>query len=222
MHFCYMWFLILIGEHPAKYCFGSFLSSIRFLLSLSEPSVMDRLIALEKLMMCCQDKDGLGMLKDVAQSRREIQVSHSTRMYRQQQVKCAEPHVRSDWFFYFIRSWKRSKGSWKTRPFYSVGWLERRPAPKQTPSGGTLLLLCRGNSQLQQKPTDNRLWSNPYKVGQNQRSVLIFTIATCLISPQTSHNANWNPVFKNSIEKTQKYFSHFLHHDCVVPRSHWC
>ncbi|KAI3365687.1 hypothetical protein L3Q82_010770 [Scortum barcoo] len=41
--------------------------------SPSEPSVMDRLIALEKLMMSCQDKDRLGMLKDVAQSRKEIQ-----------------------------------------------------------------------------------------------------------------------------------------------------
>uniref|UniRef100_G3NXC8 Kinesin-like protein n=1 Tax=Gasterosteus aculeatus aculeatus TaxID=481459 RepID=G3NXC8_GASAC len=41
--------------------------------SLSEPSVMDRLIALEKLMMNCQDKDKLSMLKDVAQSRKEIQ-----------------------------------------------------------------------------------------------------------------------------------------------------
>lgn len=41
--------------------------------SSSEPSVMDRLIALEKLMMSCQDKDRLGMLKDVAQSRKEIQ-----------------------------------------------------------------------------------------------------------------------------------------------------
>ncbi|XP_055005991.1 kinesin-like protein KIF22 [Boleophthalmus pectinirostris] len=41
--------------------------------SLAEPSVMDRLIALEKLMMSCQDKDRLTMLKDVAQSRKEIQ-----------------------------------------------------------------------------------------------------------------------------------------------------
>ncbi|XP_031699292.1 kinesin-like protein KIF22 isoform X2 [Anarrhichthys ocellatus] len=41
--------------------------------SLSEPSVMDRLIALEKLMMNCQDKDERSMLKDVAQSRKEIQ-----------------------------------------------------------------------------------------------------------------------------------------------------
>ncbi|XP_072312707.1 kinesin-like protein KIF22 [Eucyclogobius newberryi] len=41
--------------------------------SLAEPSVMDRLIALEKLMMSCQDKDRLNMLKDVAQSRKEIQ-----------------------------------------------------------------------------------------------------------------------------------------------------
>ncbi|XP_047464478.1 kinesin-like protein KIF22 [Mugil cephalus] len=41
--------------------------------SLSEPSVMDRLIALEKLMMTCQDKDRLDVLKDVAQSRKEIQ-----------------------------------------------------------------------------------------------------------------------------------------------------
>uniref|UniRef100_UPI0037E7D403 kinesin-like protein KIF22 n=1 Tax=Semicossyphus pulcher TaxID=241346 RepID=UPI0037E7D403 len=41
--------------------------------SLSDPSVMDRLIALEKLMMSCQDKDRFGMLKDVAQSRKEIQ-----------------------------------------------------------------------------------------------------------------------------------------------------
>ncbi|KAM4524430.1 kinesin-like protein KIF22 isoform 1-T2 [Odontesthes bonariensis] len=41
--------------------------------SLSEPSVMERLIALEKLMMSCQDKDRLSVLKDVAQSRKEIQ-----------------------------------------------------------------------------------------------------------------------------------------------------
>nr|XP_046232807.1 kinesin-like protein KIF22 [Scatophagus argus] len=41
--------------------------------SPSEPSVMDRLIALEKLMMSCQNKDRLSMLKDVAQSRKEIQ-----------------------------------------------------------------------------------------------------------------------------------------------------
>lgn len=41
--------------------------------SLSEPSVMDRLIALEKLMMSCQDRDKLSVLKDVAQSRKEIQ-----------------------------------------------------------------------------------------------------------------------------------------------------
>ncbi|KAF3704455.1 Kinesin-like protein KIF22 [Channa argus] len=40
---------------------------------LAEPSVMDRLIALEKLMMSCQDKNRLDMLKDVAQSRKEIQ-----------------------------------------------------------------------------------------------------------------------------------------------------
>ncbi|XP_041830113.1 kinesin-like protein KIF22 [Melanotaenia boesemani] len=41
--------------------------------SLSEPSVMERLIALEKLMMSCQDKDRLSVLKDVAESRKEIQ-----------------------------------------------------------------------------------------------------------------------------------------------------
>ncbi|XP_062234529.1 kinesin-like protein KIF22 [Platichthys flesus] len=41
--------------------------------SLSEPSVMDRLLALEKLMMSCQDKDRNSMLNDVAQSRKEIQ-----------------------------------------------------------------------------------------------------------------------------------------------------
>lgn len=41
--------------------------------SLTEPSVMDRLIALEKLMMSCQDKDRLNILKDVAKSRKEIQ-----------------------------------------------------------------------------------------------------------------------------------------------------
>ncbi|XP_042364267.1 kinesin-like protein KIF22 [Plectropomus leopardus] len=41
--------------------------------SPSEASVMDRLLALEKLMMNCQNKDRLGMLKDVAQSRKEIQ-----------------------------------------------------------------------------------------------------------------------------------------------------
>ncbi|XP_074518937.1 kinesin-like protein KIF22 [Halichoeres trimaculatus] len=41
--------------------------------SSSDPSVMDRLIALEKLMMSCQEKDRLSMLKDVAQYRKEIQ-----------------------------------------------------------------------------------------------------------------------------------------------------
>ncbi|XP_053197271.1 kinesin-like protein KIF22 [Scomber japonicus] len=41
--------------------------------SLSEPSVLDRLIALEKQMMSCKDKDRIGMLKDVAQYRKEIQ-----------------------------------------------------------------------------------------------------------------------------------------------------
>ncbi|XP_034050359.1 kinesin-like protein KIF22 isoform X2 [Thalassophryne amazonica] len=41
--------------------------------SLSEPSVLDRLIALEQLIMSCQNKDGLSMLKDVARSRMEIQ-----------------------------------------------------------------------------------------------------------------------------------------------------
>uniref|UniRef100_A0A667WX40 Kinesin-like protein n=1 Tax=Myripristis murdjan TaxID=586833 RepID=A0A667WX40_9TELE len=41
--------------------------------SPSELSVMDRLLALEKLMMSCQEKDRLNMLKHVAQSRKEIQ-----------------------------------------------------------------------------------------------------------------------------------------------------
>ncbi|XP_028332860.1 kinesin-like protein KIF22 [Gouania willdenowi] len=41
--------------------------------SLSEPSVMDRLIALEKQIMGCQDKDGLAMMTYVTQSRKEIQ-----------------------------------------------------------------------------------------------------------------------------------------------------
>uniref|UniRef100_A0A3Q3J1D1 Kinesin-like protein n=1 Tax=Monopterus albus TaxID=43700 RepID=A0A3Q3J1D1_MONAL len=41
--------------------------------SLAEPSVMDRLIALEKLMMSCQEKERIGVLKDIAQSRKEIQ-----------------------------------------------------------------------------------------------------------------------------------------------------
>lgn len=41
--------------------------------SLSEPSVMERLIALEKLIMSCQDKDSQSVLKDVAESRKEIQ-----------------------------------------------------------------------------------------------------------------------------------------------------
>uniref|UniRef100_A0A3Q3GFJ1 Kinesin-like protein n=1 Tax=Labrus bergylta TaxID=56723 RepID=A0A3Q3GFJ1_9LABR len=39
---------------------------------IHSPSVMERLLALEKLMMSCQDKDK--QLKDVAQSRKEIQV----------------------------------------------------------------------------------------------------------------------------------------------------
>ncbi|XP_061564993.1 kinesin-like protein KIF22 [Cololabis saira] len=41
--------------------------------SFSEPSVMERLIALEKMMMSCQEKDRQTVLKDVAQSRKEIQ-----------------------------------------------------------------------------------------------------------------------------------------------------
>uniref|UniRef100_A0A3P9L2U6 Kinesin-like protein n=1 Tax=Oryzias latipes TaxID=8090 RepID=A0A3P9L2U6_ORYLA len=40
---------------------------------LAEPSVMDRLIALEKLVMNCHNKDRLSVTKDVAQSRKEIQ-----------------------------------------------------------------------------------------------------------------------------------------------------
>ncbi|CAF95685.1 unnamed protein product, partial [Tetraodon nigroviridis] len=51
----------------------SFLSLFGLPFRLSEPSVMDRLVALERLMMSCQDGDGLGMLKDMAQSRKEIQ-----------------------------------------------------------------------------------------------------------------------------------------------------
>lgn len=35
---------------------------------------MERLIALEKRMMSCQDRDGQSVLQDVAESRREIQV----------------------------------------------------------------------------------------------------------------------------------------------------
>lgn len=42
-------------------------------LSSSEHSVMDRLIALEKQIMSCKDKDSLAMLKFVAQSSKEIQ-----------------------------------------------------------------------------------------------------------------------------------------------------
>ncbi|XP_062297994.1 kinesin-like protein KIF22 [Scomber scombrus] len=41
--------------------------------SRSEPSVLDRLIALEKQMMSCKDKDRISMLKDMAQYRKEIQ-----------------------------------------------------------------------------------------------------------------------------------------------------
>ncbi|CAN9509199.1 unnamed protein product [Ophioblennius macclurei] len=41
--------------------------------SSAEPSVMDRLIALEKQILSCQDKDSLTMLKYVAQSRKEIE-----------------------------------------------------------------------------------------------------------------------------------------------------
>uniref|UniRef100_H3CM21 Kinesin-like protein n=1 Tax=Tetraodon nigroviridis TaxID=99883 RepID=H3CM21_TETNG len=51
--------------------FSLYPTSVRAM--LSEPSVMDRLVALERLMMSCQDGDGLGMLKDMAQSRKEIQ-----------------------------------------------------------------------------------------------------------------------------------------------------
>uniref|UniRef100_A0A3P9L2M0 Kinesin-like protein n=1 Tax=Oryzias latipes TaxID=8090 RepID=A0A3P9L2M0_ORYLA len=41
--------------------------------SSPSPSVMDRLIALEKLVMNCHNKDRLSVTKDVAQSRKEIQ-----------------------------------------------------------------------------------------------------------------------------------------------------
>lgn len=50
-------------------------SSLVLSFSLAAPSVMDRLIALEKLMMSCQGKDRSSVLNDVAQSRKEIQVN---------------------------------------------------------------------------------------------------------------------------------------------------
>uniref|UniRef100_A0A146YH61 Kinesin-like protein n=1 Tax=Fundulus heteroclitus TaxID=8078 RepID=A0A146YH61_FUNHE len=41
--------------------------------SLSEQSVVDRLIALEKMIMSCRDKDEQSVLRDLARSRKEIQ-----------------------------------------------------------------------------------------------------------------------------------------------------
>lgn len=57
---------------PTLFLFLDLLLCVSF--SLSEPSVMDRLIALEKLMMSHQDKARLSMQKEVAESRKEIQV----------------------------------------------------------------------------------------------------------------------------------------------------
>lgn len=71
------WLLARLEKSCLSFCL--FISRVCFMclifyFSSSDPSVMDRLIALEKLMMSCQQKNRLGMLKDVAQSRKEIQV----------------------------------------------------------------------------------------------------------------------------------------------------
>lgn len=84
---------------------------------------MDRLIALERLMMSCQDKDGLGMLEDVAQSRKEIQVSHSTSDYQHKQEKCVRSASSAHAFFVLLGAQREAEGVGKQGySVQSAGW----------------------------------------------------------------------------------------------------
>lgn len=85
---------------------------------------------------------------------------------------------------YFNRSSKRSRRSWRSRPCCSVDWLEKRPAANQSQSSKTPWLLCRGNSQVQQNPTDSRRWSNPYKVSRSQAFSLTGRVNKADVSTQ--------------------------------------
>lgn len=83
---------------------------------------MDRLIALEKLMMSCQDKDGLSMLKDVAQSRKEIQVSHST-LVKKMCSTSPKSWQSCSHVFILIGAQREAEGVGKQgRSFQSAGW----------------------------------------------------------------------------------------------------
>ncbi len=188
--------LLSAFQSPWPYClpycslstFSSVLIWLFVSFSPSEPSVMDRLIALEKLMMSCQDKDRLGMLNDVAQSRKEIQVKTHTYIktwvyppgwLKHQGGKTWNPiytdpstllHGYLIVFFFFClrRSWKRSRGSLRARPCCSVAYLEKSPVPNMSLLSRTTRLLCKENRQLPQNPISSRPWSNPYKVSQKQ------------------------------------------------------
>lgn len=71
-------------------------------------------------------------------------------------------------FFVFVvvlcRSSKRSRGSLRARPCYSVSWLEKSLLQDKSPTSRTRQLPCGENSQMPQNPINSRLWSNRCKV----------------------------------------------------------
>lgn len=176
---------------------------------------MDRLIALEKLMMSCQDKDGLGMLKDVAQSRKEIQVSHSTRLYRQEQEKCAAPHVRSDspahMFFILIGAQREAEGVGKQgHSLQSAGWREDqhqrlRPEEHRCSSAEETAECSKSQQTAGCGPalTRSATTKDPFPVLQ-------FQLASFLIKLH---------IMQIGLRKLKKFFAHVLYHGRVVPRS---
>lgn len=107
---------------------------------------MDRLIALEKLMMSCQDKDQLGMLKDMAQSRKEIQVSlhycNTTSMNVQ--------HL-SATFKIFIGAQREAEGAGEQgRTVQSTGWRKGQGAVCLGEPCGSSAQEAAGGSKAQQ------------------------------------------------------------------------
>lgn len=76
--------------------------------------------------------------------------------------------------FCVCRSLKRSRRSWRTRPGYSVAWLEKSPVANWRHSRA-IRLLCSGNSQLWANPASSRLWFNPCKVSRSQVHACIVT-----------------------------------------------
>lgn len=65
---------------------------------------------------------------------------------------------------FLCRSSKRSRGSLRARPCYSVSWLEKSRLQDKSPTSRTRQLPCGENSQMPQNPINSRLWSNHCKV----------------------------------------------------------